>query len=161
MSWSARTLGASLLGFLTPYWFASCWMLYQDKMEVFTQHFIPLSDFSKPFDLSLLSTGQLSFLILLLIIWVISSIHFVRQIFNDSIRTRMYYALFIWVAVLTGLLILIQPQHYNMLIRIMMVNIVPLAAHYITLSTHKHNDIICYVLTALILLLTGYNLWTI
>ena len=73
----------------------------------------------------------------------------------------MYYALFIWVAVLPGLFIFIQPQHYNMLIRIMMVNIVPLAAHYVTLSTHKHNDIICYVLTALILLLTGYNLWTI
>ncbi|SDZ92220.1 hypothetical protein SAMN04487851_101152 [Prevotella sp. tc2-28] len=161
MSWSVRTWGASLLGFLTPYWFASCWLLYQDKVEVFAQHFLPLADFSKSFDLSLLSIGQLSYLILLLIIWLISSFHFICQIFNDSIRTRMYYALFIWVAVLTGLFIFIQPQHYNMLIRIMTVNIAPLAAHYVTLSTHKHDDIFCYVMTVLILLLTGYNLWTI
>lgn len=161
MSWSLRTWGASLLGLLTPYWFASAWLFYQGKTEVITQHFLPLGDFDTPFDFSLLSNGQLFFLVLLFVLWLIGTIHFVRQIFNDSIRTRMYYAMFIWVGLLTGLFILIQPQYYGMLIRMMIINIAPLAAHYVALTTHKHDDITCYVIAVLTLFLTGYNLWSI
>lgn len=158
LSW--RTFFASLLGLTTPYWFALCWYLYQGNPERITGHFKQLCIFYPPFDYTCLSTGQTLTLILLLVMLVIGSIHILRKSYADSIRTRMFYNIFIWTDVIAAALIILQPQQYNFLIRLMIINTAPLIAHFLALTSTRLTNIVFYFLGGFSFILTLYNLWT-
>ena len=157
LSW--RTWGASILGLLTPYWFASCWLIWHEDFSLLADHFTQLAVFQFPIRHLSLSPSQIAFFALLLLLFVVSSVHNIRQQNLDKIRIRLLYGVLIWTGLLTVVFILFQPQHYNSLIRIMIICTAPLAAHFIALTHTKLTNIFFCAITAITLLLTIYNVW--
>lgn len=159
MSLSWRTWGASLLGLLTPYWFWACWLLFTGQIERLPEHFLPLGDFQLPFNDTLFTDCQIYIFLFLTVLMLTGAIHFVRKHFLDNIRTRMYYGLFIWVDVITIVFFLLQPQHHDILIRIMIINTAPLIGHFVALTSTKLTNIAFCGFCCLAIILTVYNLW--
>ena len=160
LSLSWRTWLASLLGLLTPYWFLFAWLVYRQDLTFFATHFSALVDFQFPIRYDELGAGILMTWGLLVVCALTGIVHFVRKSSYDSIRIRLLYGFFFWMDFLAFFLMCIQPQHYDMLMRIMIINTSPLIAHFLALTSTKMTNAAFYVLTAVILSITGYNVWS-
>lgn len=160
-SMSVRTFVASLLGLLVPYWFASVYFIYIGDFSVPEKRLVELVTFENPLDMSTMAIqpNQIFVLAFVVILAIVGIIHYVRTSYNDKIRIRMYYDSFILVDVLTMVFLLLQPQHFDMLLRILIVNTSMLIAHFIALTHTKITNIAFCVIFAVIILLTAYNLW--
>lgn len=157
LSW--RTWGSSLLGLLTPYWLMAGWQFYNGQIASLPEHFQPLGTFQPLSDWSVFSYSQLHILVFLIILMLTGTIHFLRKNYYDNTRTRMYYGLFIWVDLVTIAFILLQPQHHDILIRIMIINTAPLIGHFIALTSTKFTNVVFCIFCALTVTLTIYDLW--
>ena len=60
---------------------------------------------------------------------------------------------------LTMVFIVLQPQHYDMLIRILIINVSPLIAHFLSLTYTRITNIAFYVILAVTFTVTAINLW--
>lgn len=158
ISW--RNFFASVLGLLTPFWFAAVWFVYQEDFSLPVSHFARLADIQLPADYSLLTAGQAATFALVLAVGITGTVHYVRTSYNDKIRIRMLYNFFIAMNMLSVVFVVLQPQHYEFLLRMMIVNTSPLIAHFIALTRTRITNIAFYAIAAASLLLTGYNLWT-
>jgi hypothetical protein len=160
MSMSWRTWLASLLGLLTPYWLGSVWLAYRQDFTPALDHFSALVHFSEPFNFYGVTTSQKLTLALVILTAVIGGVHFIRKSYQDKIRTRMYFAFFIWMNLAALLLLLLQPQHFNAMLLVMIINTSPLAAHFVALTSTRQTNLTFLLFSAVTLLLTIYNLWT-
>lgn len=159
MALSARTFWASILGIIAPYWFVVVYYLGTNRMDDFVAHFIELGHFSPLFDYSSVSEHQIITFLFVALLALIGTIHFLRRSFLDKIRTRMLFHIFIHVNVLIVVFIILQPQHFDVLLKLMMVNTSILIAHYIALTRTRTTNISFYFMIAAALFLTIYNLW--
>ena len=159
MSISWRTGTASLLGLLTPYWFGCIWLLYRQDYSLLTEHFTALAVFDEPFNLYGITDSQKATLALIILMAVIGTIHFIRKNYLDKIRVRMFYGFFIWMDLAALAFLLLQPQHFNAMLLIMILNTSPLVAHFAALSSTKLTNITFMTLCIATLLLTIYNIW--
>ena len=161
MSLSWRTWIASLIALVTPYWLYVCWLFYNHQLGLLKDHFRPLVDFQQSFDISMLDTSQQQTLYWVILLAVIGTIHFLHKSFNDKIRTRMFYYYFIWMDLAVLFLLLLQPQYYDALIRLLMLLTTPLIAHFLALTSTKITNIAFIGIVATTLLITLFNLWNI
>ena len=157
LSW--RTWTASLLGIITPYWFWCCWLGWNEDFTPLFDHFVPLGEFSTPFDLSSLSEHHLITLSFVVLMAVTGTIHYIRKHHDDKIRIRLLYGGFMWMCLTTTAFILLQPQHYDVLIRILIINTAPLVGHFLALTHTRQTNIVFFVIIVATLIVTGYNLW--
>jgi len=177
MCW--RTLFASLLGLITPYWLIGGYFLYAKDYQTPLNHFLALGKFMPleqvfsvngplvaPFftDPVLLYTPHSSVLapiftlIFLLLLTFMGMIHFLRQSSKDKLRTQMVYEMFIIVTMAIILFIALQPQHLNILMRLLIIHTAIFIGHFIALTQTKLTNITFFVILALTLILTAYNL---
>jgi hypothetical protein len=161
LSMSLRTCVASVLGLLTPYWLALCWYIYQGDPTAFTTHFLPLADFRNPADYSIWTSSQIITLAFIVVLALIGTIHFIRKSYLDKIRIRMFYSCFIWMNMMTLILLALQTHNYDMMIRLMIVNTAPLIGHFLALTTTKITNYASIAIIATALIITFYNLWSI
>lgn len=159
MSLAWRTWMASLLGLLTPYWFYIPWIIYQRDYSAITNHFMALTVFEEPFNLYGITDSQKATLGLVILLAIIGTTHYIRKSYLDKIRIRMFYGFFIFMDLAALLFLLLQPQHFNAMLLLMIVNTSPLVAHFAALSSTKLTNITFMVLSAASLLLTAYNIW--
>ena len=159
MSLSWRTWIASLLGLLTPYWFYITWLLYQQDYSTVINHFTALTVFEEPFNLYGISDSQKATLALVSLLTIIGIVHHIHKSYLDKIRIRMFFGFFIWMDLAAFLFLFLQPQHFNAMLLIMILNTSPLIAHFIALSSTKLTNITFLVITSATLLLTIYNIW--
>lgn len=157
LSW--RTFFASILGLLTPYWFALPVLLYKGEPDVLVQHFVALADFVFPFDYAQLTVNELLLFVLVVVLGITGTIHYWRKQSSDSIRTRLFYSCFIQMWLLTVIFLVLQPQHYDMLIRILIINVSPLIAHFLSLTYTRITNIAFYVICSVAVLLMLFSLW--
>lgn len=157
LSW--RNFFASLFGFATPFWLTVCWGFFQKDLSFFSDYFQPLGDFSTPFDLSILDSSQKITLAFMAVMAIISTLHFWHNSNLDKYRIRQLYSLFIRVDLVVFFLIFLQPQHYDHLIRLAIINTSPLIAHFFALSNSKWTNITFIIVTLFILSFTAYNVW--
>jgi len=157
LSW--RTWFASILGLLTPYWFTAAWLLSVNSLESLLDHLAQLLEFHKPFDLTSIPIEALATYCLINILMFIGIVHFIRKSYAENIRTRMFYTIFIWMGILSASVLAIQPQYYDLLIRIMIINTAPLIAHFFSLTSTKVTNATFYILVAVTFALTAYNVW--
>ncbi len=156
-SW--RTWIASILGLLTPYWFGSCWWAWQQDFTFVFNHFMALGDFARPLDFSLLTVPQIVSLAVVMLFAVIGIVHYLRKYHDDKIRIRLIYGVFIWTNLTAALFLLLQPQHYDCLMRMMVINTAPLIGHFLALTRTRWTNMAFYVIVAIVLIMTGFNLW--
>ena len=157
LSW--RTFVASLLGLTTPYWFAGVYFIFTEDFETPLIHFTQLGTFEVPFDFSLLNTMQMIGYVFMFVLALTGIIHYIRTRYHDKIRIRMLFDCFIITDLLTFLLLALQPQHYDMLMRLIIINTSPLLAHFIALTHTRWTNIAFYVITVAALIVTGVNLY--
>ena len=167
LSW--RTFLASLLGLLTPYWFLLAYMLWQNDFS-FIYDMIQSLEFATALGSSAsgspagnstlytLNSKLLSYL-WITILTLTGIIHFLRHVLVDKIRTRQFYGCFIWMSLLCIVAIPLFPQHYDPLIRLLIINASPLIGHFLTLTHTRITDIAFKVICVITLLLTLFNLW--
>jgi uncharacterized membrane protein len=71
----------------------------------------------------------------------------------------MLFEVFIVMDICSFVFIILQPQHYDFLMRIMIINTAPLIAHFVALTrtwfTNAFFGLICLAAIAI----TAYNLW--
>jgi len=154
-----RTFFASLIGLLTPYWFALPVVIYQGDFMSAVDHFTALADFQFPNIFTLLTVNKLLLFILVVVLGFTGTIHYWRNQSADSIRIRMLYGIFIQMWLLTAVFTILQPQHFDMLIRILIISVSPLIAHFLSLTYTRITNIAFYVICGACLLLTLLNLW--
>ena len=157
LSW--RTWTASLLGVLTPYWCWCCWLGWEKDFTPLVDHLVPLGEFSLPFHFSSYTSHHLITLLFVVLMLIVGTIHYIRKHHDDNIRIRLLYGAFMWMSLLTIVLIVLQPQHYDVLIRILIINTAPLLGHFLALTHTRQTNIVFFVITAAVILITGYNLW--
>lgn len=158
LSW--RTFFASLFGLLTPYWIGACWLVYMEDFAPLINHLMELTAFQFPFDYSTLTMSQVVSYAFLTVLAMTGIVHYIRSHQGDKIRIRMLYGLFSWIDIAVLALVALQPQHYDMLIRISIVCTAPLLGHFITLTSTRITNVAFIVMLCAAVLLTGFNLWT-
>ena len=163
-----RTWLTSLLGLAMPYWFALLWFLLPFNLsDEWTTDFTPLADhFSKLADIAIQSPitshlflGGLLVFILTIILATIGMAHFWQYSFEDKIRIRLLYGFFTAMTAVTVLFILVQPQHFSVLMRLLTLCASPLIAHVLTFTSSRLSNILFFVALALALALAVFNLW--
>lgn len=135
MGW--RTLSASILGLLLPYWFAAGYCVFSGDFTFLEAHFTPMAEFGQVADIFCVNTYQLLTFAFVVVCAVTGTVHFLRNSNRDKIRTRMIFEMFITVDIATIVFIILQPVHFDMLIRIAIINTSPLIAHFVTLTHTK------------------------
>ncbi len=157
LSW--KTWGASVLGLLTPYWFGACWLFYTQEISLLANHFSVLSEGQFPIDYQVIPSSSQYLFLWLVVLFIIGTTHFVNKSYSDKIRIRMYYQFFIWMNILIIISLLVQPQHYQYFLRLMLINTAPLIAHFIALTSTKWTNITFWTIVTVTFLLTAFNLW--
>ena len=158
MSW--RIFSASILGLLTPYWLAAGWFVWQRDATTMWEHFTALAQFQPLGDYSQVTLSQLLVFVVVVALAVTGMIHFWRTSYNDKIRIRQLYGFFIFMTMLTTIFLVLQPQHYDVLIRLLIINTAPLIGHFIALTHTKVTNIAFYAIVIICLLVTAFNVWT-
>ncbi len=159
MAGSVRTFSASVLGVLLPYWFAEVYYVYMGEPLALVPHFLALGEF-RPLALSLPWSGpQLAAAALVLLLAIVGVVHFHRNSYMDKIRTRMLFEIFTTMTVCTVVFLLLQPQHVNSLLGMLIVSISPLVGHYVSLTRTRLTNISFFVFLLLALAVTAYNVW--
>lgn len=158
LSW--RTFAASLIGLATPYWFASVYFVYTGDFTMAGEHFAQLWAFGPVADFSSWRLLHALTLALVAALSITGTVHYLRTSYNDKIRIRMFYGCFITANLATLVFLALQPQLFDLLIRMMIINTSPLIAHFVALTKTKVTNIAFCAIIAAIAILTAYNLWT-
>lgn len=159
---TGRTFMASLLGILLPYWGLLAWVLwhYEGDFTPLWQHFAPLGDFQFPFDYTALALPHILTFAFLVVLFVTGLIHYLRTSFNDKIRIRQIYYTLAFLDVVAMVFLLAQPQHEDLLLRIIIITTSPLIGHFVALTYTRLTNIAFCVIFGIALLLTAFTLWS-
>jgi len=160
ISW--RTSMAAVLGLLMPYWFYATWTLWQHGSDftTFVSHFYPVFDIgSSAMLVTQLPIAQLLSAGLLVVVAITGVIHYLRNSYGDKVRVRQLYYSLIFLNITATTLLLLLPQHIDLMIRLMIITASPLAAHFLTLTHTRITNVAFYALMATVIILTAINLW--
>lgn len=132
-----RSLAASFLGLLTPYWLVAAWCALQGDWHsplLWREGDIAIGFFHwNTFD----GPRQLSLLFLLAYI-AIALADYVRTYYQDKIRTRMFvYTIMVQLAGL-GVMLLLLPSDFDAVVRLLCCAAAPLIGHHLTLARGRY-----------------------
>ena len=148
-AFSLRTFCASLLGLITPYWLVAGYFLY---------HFTELTRFALPatIDISQHLHPLVTFAFIVVLTFT-GIIHFLRQRSKDKLRTQIIYELFLIVTLFTIVFLVLQPQHNDFLLRILIIHASIFIGHFIALTRTKITNIAFIVIFILTLAITAFH----
>ncbi len=156
---SLRTYCASLLGVIMPYWFMGGYCLYAGEPQTFVEHFYALANWQTPFDFTSVDVHRLVTLAFVVVLGIVGTAHFLAYSYQDKIRTRMIYEMFIALEVCFMVLLMAQPQHFDMLLSLLVVVVSPLIGHFMSLTHSRLSNITFFVLITIAVFLTIFNIW--
>ena len=145
-----------ILVFLLPFNLSAEWTTDLSPLaDHFTQlvDISPLSQFT-----SHLFLGSILVLVLTLVLAAIGIAHFWQYSFEDKIRIRLLYGFFTAITAVTVFFIIVQPQHFDVLMRLLTLFACPLIAHVLTFTSSRLSNILFFVALALAVALTAFNL---
>ena len=150
-----RTWFASIFGILTPYWFVLPWFLHQHIQDNIIIQFplFSLDELSTDVDTALMPMK----IVVLAVIGtptIIGAINFWQQSYNESIQTRLFFNCLQWIGFAIALMIILQPQYYNTLIRMMIFCATPFIAHFFSLTRSKFVNYIFFVTLVIFIVLS-------
>lgn len=157
---TTRSFLASILGILLPYWFVVAYCIYTSHLDDMVLHITSIAQFGDPFSTETLTLHHYITFAIVLFLFLIGTIHFYRNSYKDKIRTRMFLEIFIIMGACAALFVVLQPQHYDVLIGIMIVNTAPLIAHFMALTSTRMTNWAFFLIVVVVLIATFYNIWT-
>ena len=158
-SFSIRGFFASLFGLITPYWLLLPWFIYQQDFSPLSNHLSQLGLFATPYQDIHPTVGLIVFFTLMVILSITGIIHFWLRSYEDKIRNRLLYGFFTSMLLLCIFFVLVQPQHAEVLIRLIIVFASPLIAHFFTHTDSRITNIVFIVATLMLAALIIFNLW--
>nr|MBP7472929.1 hypothetical protein [Prevotella sp.] len=159
-NFSIRTFFSSLLGLMVLYWLIAGYYVYNNDLPTLLYHFVSITNIGKTFDYSNITNHDAISFLFVILLFITGTIHFFRHSFNDKIRVRLLFESFITIDISSIILIALIPIHFNFLFMILIINTVPLIAHYVTLTHTKVTNISFIIILLTILFITFYNIWT-
>lgn len=159
MAFSHKMFWASIIGVIAPYWFAAGYYAYIDELPALADHFVQLTQFGQILDYTVLDVHEIATFAVVALLALIGIVHYLRNSYLDKIRTRMMFEMFITVDLLAVLFVLLQPQHFNTLLPVIIVNTSCLYAHFIALTRTRLTNIVFIAVCLLVVALTAYNLF--
>ncbi len=128
-----RTLSASILGLLTPYWLVAAWNVVQGEWSGSVLWQSGDIDFGF-FSWSALDGPRRLSLIFILIYIAIALVDYVRTYYQDKIRTRMFIYTIMVQLIGFGLMLLLLPSDFDSTFRLLCCAAAPLIGHHLTLA---------------------------
>lgn len=160
LAMSVRTFWASVIGILTPYWLLMPLAMVvwpQSALRYAHQYLETLTHFGAAFDFSGWNAHHIAATAVVAALGVLGIAHFLHSSFNDKIRTRMVYEALIITEIALMACIAVQPQLYDPLMGMLIVNTAPLTGHFIALTKGRLPNITFIVIVAATLSVTLFN----
>lgn len=175
MSFSWKSLWASIFGILTPLWVMLPYIVYENKLENLATHYqqmMPgeqiIAAFSDPMLLipHTLPCPLMQLVVLgtLLLFFILGGVHYLRNSYTDKIHVRMLYQfiMLIGTVVIVSLLLTMalpfEHEHTaGMLVSLAIVCISPPLAHYIAFTYTRLTNISVIVIMLGIFCITIYE----
>lgn len=156
-SLTLRSFFAGLLGVFVPYWCYGAYAAWNNRLDLAFDFLAPYFRFSLPDYTQWLPTQAftLGFLALLTLPAIV---HFWRTAFNDKIKTRLLLHIIVIQEVVLWLLLVFRQDDWATLLRLLLVNSVPLIAHYFALARGRMANVWFVVSLLLLFFLAAFNL---
>lgn len=154
---NSRVLTASLFGLLTPYWALLPWTMWTGSYALALHHFaqvIPAWG-----DYASVTIPQMVAFAFVAVLSVIGIVHFWHNSFEDKTRIRLLYGFLISLSIGLMLWLLLQPQHFGVLFRVLVVTASPMVAHFFALTSKRLTNITFIVSSVLAFLVILFGLW--
>ena len=156
---SFRAVVSSLFGLLVPYWFMVAYYLYIDDVDSLLDHFLQIAQFGPVLGWMDMPVSHILTAAYVAILAVVGMIHFRLNNYKDKIRTRMLFEIFSVLALAAIVFMILQPQHIDYLLALLIVSTSPMIGHYIALTNTFITNISFYVMLVVALIITCVNLW--
>lgn len=156
---SFRAFVSSLFGLLVPYWFMMAYYLYIDDVDSLLDHFLQIAQFGPVLGWMDMPVSHILTAAYVAILAVVGMIHFRLNNYKDKIRTRMLFEIFSVLALAAIVFMILQPQHIDYLLALLIVSTSPMIGHYIALTNTFITNISFYVMFVVALIITCVNLW--
>lgn len=156
---SFRAFVSSLFGLLVPYWFMVAYYLYIDDVDSLLDHFLQIAQFGPVLGWMDMPVSHILTAAYVAILAVVGMIHFRLNNYKDKIRTRMLFEIFSVLALVAIVFMILQPQHIDYLLALLIVSTSPMIGHYIALTNTFITNISFYVMLVVALIITCVNLW--
>lgn len=156
---SFRAFVSSLFGLLVPYWFMVAYYLYIDDVDSLLDHFLQIAQFGPVLGWMDMPVSHILTAAYVAILAVVGMIHFRLNNYKDKIRTRMLFEIFSVLALAAIFFMILQPQHIDYLLALLIVSTSPMIGHYIALTNTFITNISFYVMLVVALIITCVNLW--
>ena len=144
-SFTLRYVLASLMGLLLPYWFLTAYLYWNDSLSVLQEQLTALIQFSKP-DYEQVTLYQWMSMAYVFLLFAIGTVDFLLTSTRDKTRTRAFYKVVMVQGVCSFLWLMLQPQHFNEITPLCLINTSILGGHYVALSNGKVQNIVTMVL---------------
>lgn len=156
---SFRAFVSSLFGLLVPYWFMVAYYLYIDDVDSLLDHFLQIAQFGPVLGWMDMPVSHILTAAYVAILAVVGMILFRLNNYKDKIRTRMLFEIFSVLALAAIVFMILQPQHIDYLLALLIVSTSPMIGHYIALTNTFITNISFYVMLVVALIITCVNLW--
>lgn len=156
-AFTLKVFAAALLGTAFPLALREAYLIMYRQNTALYGFWAELTTFSLP-DYNVLDEHRLVSFSVVAIMAVAASIHFARTKFNDKIRTRMLYYVFLIEELAVLALLVACPDGFDVLFRLFVLNSAPLIAHHLAFAGGKAGNIYFYFTALLVLLLAVYNI---
>lgn len=155
ISW--RALSAMIFGVSLPYYAYAVYKAWYGDYTWWHDTFIPLTDFAPFFRYADVTLGQLLTFILITVMTMIGSVHFLLYTYEDKIRVRVLlytYMLFAWLLII---FIAMAPRFADYLLPMSVVPVSALIAHFFAHTSSRLSNITFITLLVLTLLTVIFN----
>ena len=157
-SLSGKSLLASLLGIITPYWLLFGYAFYFDQMSLFLDPLKEMICFY-PIEYGHLTVSEIASWGIITLLLIISGFHYWQISYMDKTRTRIYHSFLVIVGLCVTLWSILQPIYLHELIVIQLICAAFSGGHLFTLTRNRFSGILFIVTLILFILLISFNLW--
>lgn len=159
VSGSLRTVSASLLGVLTPWWVLTAFCMYKGDFSLLLDAVGGFSDFVSVMEWHAVPLMQCVSVGVVMLLALVGGVHFRIYNYLDKIRVRMLYGVLSYVCLFLAVLTAISPLSLRYLLPSLIVSASPLVGHYIALSSSRLSNVTFCVTALACLIITACNLW--
>lgn len=144
-AFSLRCSIASILAVTVPYWFYGGIAALTGSIADFLVHCKEVITF-QVYDYTQIDVRNIILYLFILLLFVTGTIDFYLHRFMDKTRTRIIYNALIFYGILVVLWIGIQPQHFTILLPLLLPPTSIIFGHFFTLTHTRFSHIYCIVL---------------
>ena len=136
-SLNTKSFCASLLGYITPYWFLFAFAFFTQQMDYFYAPFKEAFHWHSDFLVYNLSIVHLITLGYFLALFIISSLHYVINRHRNKLNIRTFLNVIILITTTLYLFVILQPIHLTLLFPCIFIGNSILVAHLFALTKGK------------------------